>query len=391
MSPAATTARSCPDPDATSATASMANDDDDPLFPDATKGGYHVLRIDGYSRTFNENSGVPRFESGPFRAGGRTWRIGYYPKGTYLSNRDFIAVYLFLADAVAEPVKIAFEFSILGPYLEPLELPSRGRLEYTFSAPGSSYGYETFVGRETLEQVTALLDYDCLVVKVELRIVDQEPSTMLPPSDMGKHLADLLSSKEHTDVEFRVGGETFAAHRLLLEARSPIFTAKLLGRNKEHKATTVVQIDDMEPRVFEAMLSFMYTDSWPKMEDEEESAISQRLFVAADQYGLKRLKLMCESRLCNLIDSYSMQDVLYLAEKHQSAALKEACFDYIGSTATLVPVREEFLEVRESQKLQFDRLVSLFSTITKDQISNVFENDWSSKSIEAIDITLDIQ
>ncbi|CAL5025007.1 unnamed protein product [Urochloa decumbens] len=387
MSPAATTAPSCPD--ATSATASMASDD--PPFPDATKGGYHVLRIDGYSRTFNESSGVPSFQSGPFRAGGRTWRIGYYPNGTY-DNHDFIAVYLLLADAVAEPVKIAFEFSILGPYQEPLEeLPSRGWLEYTFSAPGSSYyGYEEFVTRKTLLEVQDLRDYDCLAVKVELRVV--EDTILLPPSDMGNHLAGLLSSKEHTDVEFRVGDETFAAHRLLLEARSPMFTAKLLGRNnKEHKTTTVVQIDDMEPRVFKAMLSFIYTDTWPKMEGEEESAISQRLFVAADQYGLQRLKLMCESRLCNLIDSYSMEDILYLAEKHQSAALKEACFDYIGSTATLLPIREEFLQVRENQKLRFDRLVSLCSTITKDQISNVFENDWSSNNIEAIDITLDIE
>ncbi|CAN6241199.1 unnamed protein product [Urochloa humidicola] len=366
----------------------------DTPFHDATMGGYHVLRIDGYSRTFNENSGVPRFQSGPFRAGGHTWRIGYYPKGTYLGNHNFISVYLFLADeTVDESIKIEFTFSILHPYLKPLkQLLATDPTVATFSAPGSSCGYERFVRRETLEQVPDLRDYDCVAVRVDLRIVKEEPSTMLPPSDMGNHLGDLLSSKEHTDVEFRVGEETFAAHRLLLEARSPIFTAKLLGRNnKEHKTTTVVQINDMEPRVFEAMLSFIYTDSWPKMKGEQESAISQRLFVAADQYGLKRLKLMCEYRLCNLIDSYTLEDILLLAEEHQSTALKETCFDYIGSTATLVPAREEFLQVRENQKLRFDRLVSLCSTITKDQISNVFENDFSTKRIEAIDITLDIE
>jgi hypothetical protein len=54
-------------------------------FPDdATKGGSHVLRIDGYSRTFDKNCGAPRFESGPFHAEGHAWRIGYYPRGGLL-------------------------------------------------------------------------------------------------------------------------------------------------------------------------------------------------------------------------------------------------------------------------------------------------------------------
>jgi speckle-type POZ protein len=93
------------------------------------------------------------------------------------------------------------------------------------------------------------------------------------------------------------------------------------------------------------------------MESEEEPAMSQRSLVAADQYGLQRLKLMCEHRLSSLIDRNSVEDILHLAEKHRCAALKEACFDFIGSTETLVPARERLLQVRETEELRFDRLI----------------------------------
>ncbi|CAN6269557.1 unnamed protein product [Urochloa humidicola] len=370
---------------------------DDPPFPDATKGGYHVLRIDGYSRTLGKNCGALCFMSCPFRAGSHAWRIGYYPRGS-LGNQGFISLYLFLVDdSVAESVTVEFKFSMLDPYLKPLKHVINSCLAkplmVTFLAPGSFYGYGRLISCKTLGQLRDLRKYDCFAVRVDLRIVKEEdPSTMLPSPDTHDHLGYLLyRNKEHADVEFRVGEETFAAHRLLLEARSPVFKAKLLGPNEEGETTAVVQINDMEPRVFEAMLSFIYTDSWPKMESKDEGAMSQRLFVAADQYGLQRLKLMCECRLCNLIDASSVAEILLLADKYQCTALKEACFDFIGSKAILLAAREKFVAAWKTNELWFNQFVSLCPTIIKDQIFNVLENDWSSKSVEAIHITLDIE
>lgn len=55
----------------------------------------------------------------------------------------------------------------------------------------------------------------------------------LPPSDMGKQFGQLLESKKGTDVNFEVDGEIFAAHKLVLAARSPVFRAQLFGPMKE--------------------------------------------------------------------------------------------------------------------------------------------------------------
>jgi speckle-type POZ protein len=64
-----------------------------------------------------------------------------------------------------------------------------------------------------------------------------------------------------------------------------------------------LRIDDMEPRVFQAMLEFIYTDSWPELVDADEAVeMTQHLLLAADRYGLERLKLICEDMLCDRID-----------------------------------------------------------------------------------------
>ena len=56
------------------------------------------------------------------------------------------------------------------------------------------------------------------------------------------------------DVTFRGGGQEFPAHRFLLAARSPVFMAELFGHMKERTAPCI-QVDDMEPLIFESLLS----------------------------------------------------------------------------------------------------------------------------------------
>ena len=52
----------------------------------------------------------------------------------------------------------------------------------------------------------------------------------------------------------------------------------------------------------------------------------QHLLVAADRYGLDRLRLMCEGKLCRGIDARTVATTLALAEQHRCAHLKDAFF-----------------------------------------------------------------
>ncbi|KAK1648066.1 hypothetical protein QYE76_065871 [Lolium multiflorum] len=78
------------------------------------------------------------------------------------------------------------------------------------------------------------------------------------------------------------------------------------------------------------MLEFIYTDSWPLLVDADEAVeMTQHLLVAADRYGLERLKLICEDMLCDRIDTSTVATTLTLAEQHGCRVLKQACIYFL--------------------------------------------------------------
>lgn len=130
-------------------------------------------------------------------------------------------------------------------------------------------GFRRFVAQDALEAGPYLTDDGCFRLRCDMEVhhVYARPSpalrrpVALPPSDLHRHLLDLLQSGQGCDVAFKVGGEVLTAHRFMLTTRSPVFMAELLGPMAEINKT--VRVDDMEARVFKAMLEFIYTDSPP--------------------------------------------------------------------------------------------------------------------------------
>jgi speckle-type POZ protein len=110
--------------------------------------------------------------------------------------------------------------------------------------------------------------------------------------------------------------------------------AQLFGLMEERNSS-VVRIDDMEPRVFWTMLHFIYMDEFPKLDKGDTIAMAQHLLVAADRYDLQRQKLICEHKLCECISTSSATTTLVLAEQHGCKGLKEACFKFHKSPCNL--------------------------------------------------------
>ncbi|WVZ59023.1 hypothetical protein U9M48_009233 [Paspalum notatum var. saurae] len=304
--------------------------------------GYHVLKIVGYSRTKDVPNG-DSINSRQFLVGGRKWHVEYKPNGDTGESFDFISLYLYLDDTVPEAVKAMGKFSLLDQDGKPVPSYSKTTDFVNFSGK-KNWGFAKFINSEVLEKSEHLKD-DSFTVRIDVTVMkdvhtQDTPMVVVPPSDMHRHFGDLLLSKEGTDVKFRVRGKTFSAHRSVLAARSPVFKKALFGPMKEGSATNAIPIDDMEAKVFGALLTFMYTDELPDFEEEEESAMAQHLLVAADKYNLERLKLICEDKLCNHIDTGSATTILALAEQHNCCGLKQACFDFLSTSAALNTVME---------------------------------------------------
>uniref|UniRef100_A0A0E0I2R6 BTB domain-containing protein n=1 Tax=Oryza nivara TaxID=4536 RepID=A0A0E0I2R6_ORYNI len=251
-----------------------------------TETRYHLLKIGCYSRTKATTPTGSCLSSGQFTVGGHRWRINYYPNGERADSADYISLYLLLDEkATNSSVKAQVKFQISST--------------------------DQFIKREDFEKSNDLRD-DSFTIRCDVAVIGEirtEKTTEIPaatafvtvpPSDLNQQLVDLLETEKGADVVFQVGDETFAAHRCVLAARSPVFSAELYGLMKEGDTAGVVRIEDMETQVFKLLLRFMYTDSLLEMK-EEEDVMCQHLLVAADRYNLPRLKLICEDRLCNYI------------------------------------------------------------------------------------------
>uniref|UniRef100_A0A0E0F7S9 BTB domain-containing protein n=1 Tax=Oryza meridionalis TaxID=40149 RepID=A0A0E0F7S9_9ORYZ len=187
------------------------------------------------------------------------------------------------------------------------------------------------------------------------------PLVAVPPPDMHRHLGSLLSGGHGADITLQVGDETFAAHRCVLAARSPVFMAELFGPMSQNNKETI-RVHDMEPRVFEAMLHFIYNDSLPKVDDDEVVAMAQHLLVAADRYGMERLKLICEDTLCSHVDASTAGTTLTRRRwQHHCDGLKEACFKFMADPGNpkVVMKTDGYLHLTRSCSYVLKKLASV--------------------------------
>ena len=84
------------------------------------------------------------------------------------------------------------------------------------------------------------------------------------------------------------------AHRLVLCARSSVFR-RMLGAGMQEGATGVITIHDLPPRVFEALLFFIYTDALPEalQGGAMSIAMAQPLLMASDRCAFEPRVLCC--------------------------------------------------------------------------------------------------
>uniref|UniRef100_A0A0E0ISC9 BTB domain-containing protein n=1 Tax=Oryza nivara TaxID=4536 RepID=A0A0E0ISC9_ORYNI len=357
----------------------------------------HVLTIDGYSDTLKSNVDPSQhlLLSSPFSAGGHTWCIHYCPIGSTEESKDFISIYLVLEDTTADVVSAHVTFSLLDQQGNPVPSHTLTTPLLKFSLQGTlpkGLGYNSFIRRDDLERSGHLKD-DCFAIGVHVVVTKEAiPSSItVPPSDMHLYYGDLLLSEERyaTDVEFLVGGETFAAHRLVLAARSPVFMVELFGPMKESTTVNKIQIFDMEAQVFRVLLKFIYIDMLPEIDQEDEAAMAQHLLVAADKYGLHRLKMICVEILSNHIDANSVATILVLADKHHCYGLREACFDFLNSSAILSVIvnTSDFQYLIQScpdilEDISFNIVAPAVSTVVTMQAYHVLKIDGFSGTLQ---------
>lgn len=321
-----------------------------------------LLKIDGYCATATMKSS--EFIKFRWHIDGHEWEVRFYPDYWYFfededcfstygddDHSEWVGLKLIL---VSEPqrdddkvrVNLSCRLVCPSPTSQRRHLGTcwseEKRVSHVFASDSKCSPELLLILKHELPSSGYLVD-DSLTVECTVTVLrDLDAATdkalsslpVPPPSDLHQHLGDLLQSEDGADVTFRVSGESFAAHRAILAARSPVFKAEFFG-GMEERSSASVEVKGMEAAVFRSMLRFIYTDTAPELdgaqdqEPEAAVAMAQHLLVAADRYGLNRLKLMCECKLSGGIDIGTAAATLALAEQHNCSLLKAKCLEFV--------------------------------------------------------------
>ncbi|KAI3454300.1 hypothetical protein Pfo_010963 [Paulownia fortunei] len=307
--------------------------------------GSHEWVVENYS--LHKGIGVNKaIKSEEFTACGHRWTIRLFPDGQQVDayNVGDASLYISLESENTTYVTCLFELHLL-------DQSGKGN-HWGFSVFGGvvqyvrrglMYGYLHFIKRESLESPDYLKD-DCLKVRCTIAVftsqIQNQPLIKVPESNIGADFGKLLESKQGADVFFKVANERFCAHKWILATRSPVFRSRL---SDCHQPLEIV-IPDMESKIFKAMLWFIYTGTLP---EEEQEAVSDsgsftlksfmgKMLAAADQFELKRLKKICESRILERVSGESVAYMLHLADLYHATELKAACLKYAAGNQDAV-------------------------------------------------------
>ncbi|KAK6790128.1 hypothetical protein RDI58_013928 [Solanum bulbocastanum] len=371
-----------------------------------TVNGSHHFTIRGYSLAKGMGPGK-YISSDIFTVGGYDWAIYFYPDGKNIEDSSmYVSVFIALASEGTD-VRALFELTMLdqsGKVKHKVHSHFDRALEsgpYTLKYRGSMWGYKRFFRRASLETSDYLKD-DCLSMHCTVGVVrtrvegPKNYSVTIPPSDMGQSLKYLLDAELGCDIVFRVGEEAFKGHKLILAARSPVFRAQFFGLIGNPK-TDEVEIEDIEPSVFKAMLQYIYSDELPDLIEITGSTstctstiVMQHLLAAADRFGLDRLKELCEAKLCEEVNVDTVATTLSLAELHRCPQLKAICLKFAATNLGVVMQKDGFKHLEESCPLLLSELLETVASVDeKPSLMSSKKRSSSSSSIFGLDLAAD--
>ncbi|CAL5011093.1 unnamed protein product [Urochloa decumbens] len=304
-----------------------------------TETGTHSFKVVGY--TLKKGIGIGKaIRSGIFTVGGYQWAILFYPDGFTDNTEVYACIYLQFVSKKAE-VRASYDICLVNqanglPASMVTETTPKVFSDYCYSRP-----LLIAVNKLELNSAGYIVD-NCLMIECSVTVIKEsrvlettgDLEIEVPPSDLSQHFGKLLLEEEGADVTFRVGGDTFPAHKIVLATRSLVFKAELYGQMKERRARCVT-VEDMQPDVFKALLQFIYTDSlpyWDDLDAAEYCEIVRHLLVAADRYAMERLKLLCASILVQYLDAENVATTLALADQNNCGRLKDVCIEFMASS-----------------------------------------------------------
>ena len=195
--------------------------------------------------------------------------------------------------------------------------------------------------KANVSRLTKILKWDeassnDLIIICDVRTIDptQEITKKIKNSCIEKpetenimgDISVILSQQLYTDVTFLIGDKKLHAHKTILAARSPIFAQMFYNQieETEKKDCSIVEIENTSLEVFEIVLNFVYTGKVNNLE-----GLAQKVFVAAEKYGLQNLKNICLGFLSSNICENNIFEIIRFAFKEKVKNLQKEATEFL--------------------------------------------------------------
>jgi len=278
------------------------------------------------------------------------WHVEMYPNGKNEEHEGHISAFLCLTPRIRPKIKAIYSFMLSDK--EGKEIFQSKNLLNTFTLED-----DKVKGLHKLAKLANVLGNDVFSLTCKLEYMDTNLSTKTSllrcssvplrneelTSSLDQNLEQLFNNRSETDVCFVVSGMEIKAHKLILSARSPVFAAMLKSGMRE-SVENRVEINDIAPDIFEALLRFIYTDRV-----DHTQLDSKDLLVAANKYLLPLLKLQCQQFLCQTIAYENYVELLLLADLHNAVLLKKSVLNFIRRNRDDIMQSDAWKKLKQSR------------------------------------------
>lgn len=203
---------------------------------------------------------------------------------------------------------------------------------------------------------------DTLTIRCEMDVFvgpvnapGEKKEIAVPERQLSSDLGQLFEDGTYSDVVLNVQGHEIRAHKMILSARSAVF-ASMLEYGMEEGENNLEVITDLDYETMRETVRFMYTDQAPNIDAKAED-----LLAAADEYGLSRLKALCEKALSSKVCAETAATLLFLADMHSADQLKRLAMDFVKTHVKDVMVTSGWKTLTQRRPQLIDEVFRAFA------------------------------
>nr|XP_042907720.1 BTB and MATH domain-containing protein 42 [Parasteatoda tepidariorum] len=166
--------------------------------------------------------------------------------------------------------------------------------------------------------------------------------------ELSLHFKKILDETVYSDIVLKVNEDKIKAHKLILQARSPVFHKMFT----HEAAKNPIAISDIGSETMKRLLNFIYTGAT----DEYGFGELTELYYAADKYEVISLRDSCKIKLLNLLQVDNACVLFVLANRHSDEVFKNAVAQFICANFKSVVKTESFDELSKDDMKFLTRL-----------------------------------